>query len=52
MATVPDLIVPSMSRTANVGTDIVVSWDATPNTRGAPVDAYRITIVSKHGLAL
>ena len=52
MATEPDQIIPSLSRTANVGTDIVVNWDASGNSHGSTVTAYRITIISKHGLSL
>ena len=52
MATVPDLILPSATRTVNNDVNVIVSWDATANTRGSDVTAYRVTIYSVYAVGI
>ena len=50
MATKPDKIASSLTRTQNVGIDVVISWDPTPNDRDSVVISYRVQIRQKNGL--
>lgn len=52
MATAPDQIQPSVTRTVNDGINVVISWDASPNDRGSAVFAYRILIHSKNAVGI
>jgi len=49
MATKPDKILASVTRTVNVDTDVEISWDETPDDRDSDVSAYRIKIKKKNG---
>jgi len=50
MASKPDRIASSATRTANVLTNVRIAWDPTPNERDSAVIAYRVLIRQKDGL--
>ena len=51
MATRPDQIPPSPSRTVDSDRDVIISWDATPNERDSAVTAYRVNVKSRNGIS-
>lgn len=50
MANKPDKIPSSITRTANLQTNVVISWDPTTNDRDSSVLSYRVLIKQNNGL--